>query len=57
MGMTNEKQASSIAAKKLTIKDYISYIGPGTIMAAAVVGPETVTTCSKQGATYGYQAL
>lgn len=44
-------------ASKLTIKDYVKAIGPGVIIAAAIIGPGTVTTSSVAGATYGYEAL
>ena len=43
--------------KKLTIKDYLKSLGPGAIMAAAIIGPGTVTTASTQGANYGYESL
>lgn len=42
---------------KLTIKDYMKSLGPGAIMAAAIIGPGTVTTASTQGANYGYESL
>ncbi|PTM59603.1 Nramp family divalent metal transporter [Desmospora activa] len=41
----------------LTFKDYVKAIGPGVIIAAAIIGPGTVTTTSVAGATYGYEAL
>lgn len=34
--------------KRLTIKDYLKSLGPGAIMAAAIIGPGTVTTASTQ---------
>lgn len=43
--------------EKLTLKDYLKSMGPGAIMAAAIIGPGTVTTASTQGANYGYTAL
>lgn len=42
---------------KLTLKDYLSHMGPGAIMAAAIIGPGTVTTASAQGAKYGFTSL
>ncbi len=42
---------------KLTIRDYLKSMGPGAIMAAAIIGPGTVTTASTQGANYSYTAL
>ena len=32
-------------------------IGPGALVAAAFIGPGTVTSCSKSGASYGYVLL
>lgn len=32
-------------------------IGPGALVAAAFIGPGTVTTCSKSGASSGYTLL
>ena len=32
-------------------------IGPGALVAAAFIGPGTVTSCSKSGASYGYTLL
>lgn len=43
--------------KKLTLRDYFRSLGPGAIMAAAIIGPGTVTTASTQGASYGYTSL
>ena len=43
--------------KKLTVGDYFRSLGPGAIMAAAIIGPGTVTTASTQGASYGYTSL
>ncbi len=42
---------------KLTIKDYLKSFGPGAIMAAAIIGPGTVTTASSQGANFGYASI
>lgn len=43
--------------KKLTFLDYVKSLGPGAIMAAAIIGPGTITTASTQGANYGYASL
>ncbi|MDD6346954.1 MAG: Nramp family divalent metal transporter [Lachnospiraceae bacterium] len=43
--------------KKLTFLDYVKSLGPGAIMAAAIIGPGTVTTASTQGANYGFASL
>lgn len=43
--------------EKLGIGEYLKSMGPGAIMAAAIIGPGTVTTASTQGANYGYAAL
>lgn len=32
-------------------------IGPGALVAAAFIGPGTVTTCTLSGASYGYTLL
>ncbi|MEO9559798.1 MAG: divalent metal cation transporter, partial [Nonlabens ulvanivorans] len=32
-------------------------IGPGTLVAAAFIGPGTVTVCTLAGANYGYSLL
>lgn len=37
--------------------DYIRSLGPGTIVAAGIIGPGTVTTMSVMGATYRYEAM
>jgi len=36
---------------------YFEKLGPGFIVAAAFVGPGTVTTCSSAGSKYGYILL
>lgn len=46
-----------MSEEKLRLKDYLKAMGPGAIMAAAIVGPGTVTTASQQGALYGYTSL
>lgn len=32
-------------------------VGPGALVAAAFIGPGTVTTCTVSGASYGYTML
>lgn len=44
-------------SEKLALKDYLKSMGPGAIMAAAIIGPGTVTTASTQGANYGYTSI
>lgn len=39
---------------KKTFVQRLKRIGPGAIVAAAVVGPGTVTTCGKAGMSFGY---
>lgn len=46
-----------VAETKLTLKDYAKAFGPGAIMAAAIIGPGTVTTAVVTGATYQYASL
>lgn len=48
--MTTEKTKSSLMER---LKD----IGPGALVAAAFIGPGTVTSCSTSGANYGYTLL
>ena len=36
---------------------WIRNIGPGTLVAAAFIGPGTVTVCTKAGAQFGYALL
>ena len=38
-------------------KERLKNIGPGALVAAAFIGPGTVTSCSKSGADYGYTLL
>lgn len=38
-------------------KTRLKNIGPGALVAAAFIGPGTVTSCSKSGASYGYTLL
>ncbi len=42
---------------KLNFMDRLRAIGPAAIIAAAIIGPGTVTTASVLGATYRYQAI
>lgn len=46
-----------MSENKVTVRDYISSLGPGAIMAASIIGPGTVTTASTQGANYGLACL
>ena len=39
--------------KKLTLVDKIRHLGPGAIVASAIIGPGTVTTCGLAGYNYG----
>lgn len=36
---------------------WIKHIGPGTLVAAAFIGPGTVTVCTKAGVQFGYSLL
>ena len=45
------------AEKDISWKDILKKLGPGFIVAAAFVGPGTVTTCSSTGSKYGYVLL
>ena len=35
----------------------LKQVGPGAVVAAAFIGPGTVTTCTVSGASYGYTLL
>src|SRR5210317_2029493 len=39
------------------MKKWFSQIGPATLIAAAFIGPGTVTLCSIAGVNFGYQLL
>ena len=39
------------------MKNYFKNIGPGTLIAAAFIGPGTVTVCTIAGVTYGFTLL
>jgi NRAMP (natural resistance-associated macrophage protein)-like metal ion transporter len=43
--------------KKKTFWQKLKEVGPGAMVAAAFIGPGTVTSCSVSGATYGYTLL
>lgn len=57
LGNSNLEEKLQEGKESLGIKDYLSALGPGAIMAASIVGPGTVTTASVVGARYGYQAI
>ncbi len=42
---------------KSTFIERLKNIGPGALVAAAFIGPGTVTTCTVSGASYGYTML
>lgn len=39
------------------LKERLKNVGPGALVAAAFIGPGTVTSCSTSGANYGYTLL
>lgn len=41
----------------MTFVERLKNIGPGALVAAAFIGPGTVTTCSRSGASFGYTLL
>ncbi|MBQ6539463.1 MAG: divalent metal cation transporter, partial [Oscillospiraceae bacterium] len=43
--------------KKKTFWQKLKEVGPGAMVAAAFIGPGTVTSCSISGATFGYTLL
>lgn len=40
-----------------TLKEKIKSIGPGAMITASFIGPGTVTTCTRAGASFGYSLL
>lgn len=42
---------------KYTWKDKIKAIGPGAVVTGSFVGPGTITTCTKAGASFGFALL
>lgn len=42
---------------KYTWKDKLKAIGPGAVITASFIGPGTVTSCTKAGASFGYALL
>lgn len=43
--------------KKLTFWQRLKNVGPGALVAAAFIGPGTVTSCATSGANFGYTLL
>ena len=39
------------------MKNWFKNIGPATLIAAAIIGPGTVTLCSIAGVNFGYNLL
>lgn len=52
-----ENKVETRAKSKYTIKDKLKAIGPGAMITASFIGPGTVTTCTRTGASYGYALL
>ena len=42
---------------KKTFLERLKEVGPGALVAAAFIGPGTVTSCSTSGASFGYTLL
>lgn len=43
--------------RKYTWKEKLKAIGPGAMVTASFIGPGTVTTCTRAGASFGYSLL
>ena len=54
--MESVKEAVAIE-KKSKFKQRLENIGPGALIAAGFIGPGTITTCTKTGASTGYTLL
>ncbi len=52
-----ENIQASATTKKYTVKDKLKAMGPGIIIVGSFLGPGTVTTATRTGATFGYALL
>ena len=52
-----ENIQASASTKKYTVKDKLKAMGPGIIIVGSFLGPGTVTTATRTGATFGYALL
>ncbi len=52
-----ENIQASVSTKKYTFKDKLKAMGPGIIIVGSFLGPGTVTTATRTGATFGYGLL
>ena len=43
--------------KKYTFKEKLKALGPGMLIVGSFIGPGTITSSTRAGATYGYQLL
>lgn len=55
--MESIKQVQNTHMKKINLKNIFNVLGPGFVTAALVLGPGSITVCSKAGAVYGYSFL
>lgn len=55
--MENVQIAASTSIKKYSFKEKLRAMGPGIIIVGSFLGPGTVTTATKTGATFGYSLL
>lgn len=49
--------SENTSQKKYTLKDKIKSVGPGAMITASFIGPGTVTTATRAGASFGYALL
>lgn len=52
-----QNKVETRAKSKYTIKEKLKAIGPGAMITASFIGPGTVTTCTRTGASYGHALL
>lgn len=57
MEVLRENSIEEIAKKESKFKERLKNIGPGALIAAGFIGPGTITTCTKSGASSGYTLL
>jgi len=50
-------KAKGVNKKKYTLKEKMKAMGPGIIIVGSFLGPGTITTATRTGATFGYSVL
>lgn len=50
-------ETETVTTPKKTLKDMFKVMGPGAVITASFIGPGTVTTATRAGASFGYAVL